>query len=151
METIDIKSKIISGSEFYKIIHDRKGNLKPEFKEKEEGGLFHFHPYWSGNMHAKDFCVSLVSNKKMILGFAILFVKKKHAYRRDGIYFDVISVREDMKGRGYSKPILKEIVDFAKKEKLPILVTDATTQGEERARPFFRKYAKEQGVVVEKQ
>ncbi len=151
MEELRVESKIITGTELYKLMIDKKGKFKSEFKELKSGGKFHFSPWWSGNMGDENFKVSLLVQGKQVLGFGIFFVFRKHSWKEDGIYFDTVSVHTDFKGRGFSKLIMREVVDFAKKEGFKIFSSSATEEGAERVSPSFRQYATEQEVVVENQ
>ncbi len=144
-ETLRFSTETITGKELLaQILVDDKPD--PRFLPVEEGGVFHFSPLNPFSEIRKDgVFYSLLKLNERIVGLGALQIAPGE---ENVLWFQAISIDENLKGQGYSDRLLREMFSFAKSKKAKLWISSPTREGRERTRYKLKDLSKKYGVEL---
>lgn len=146
-EGLRLTTETILGNELIDTIHI-DGEYDPRFFPLAQGGVFHYSPLSpSSEANKPGVYYSLLRLNDLIVGLGELQFSPIPG-EEDVLWFKAISIDENLKGKGYSDRLLREMFQFAKSKNAKLWISKPTKEGKERTRYKLRKLAEEFGVQI---
>ncbi len=113
------------------------------FRHIDQGGVFKYFLPDKLNRRKEKLFYALVKEAQTVAGIAEL---EKSPYRDNTYWISFLSVDPEFQGNGYSKQLLEEIFEFAKREGIDLQLSTLTNDGETKLRRNLEDLAEKHSI-----